>query len=62
MFKKAIIGYTGSWAGGVVRQYKIWDLEEKLRKNPKNIKMKRALAKLKTEHVGRPVIFNSVKF
>jgi hypothetical protein len=35
---KALIGYTGSWAGHMARWHKINDLGEKLKRNPKKAK------------------------
>lgn len=52
---KVLLGYTGSWAFGVSSAHEIEDLKKKLKKNPKDTKIKKRIAYLNEKRKGTPV-------
>lgn len=62
MNERVLLGYTGSWAGHLGWAYERNDLKEKLKKDPKNAKLKAKLKALeKDEPKAWPVYISKAK-
>ena len=63
MSDRVLLGYSGSWAFGLSSFHEIKRLKERLKKNPKNKKLKDAIKRLekaRREH-GTPVYISKEK-
>lgn len=62
MAEKILLGYTGSMALGISTFYQIRKLKEKLKKNPKNNKIKQKIKSLEEKRKGTPVYVSKEKY